>query len=297
MNSLKLFIVLSYIFFTFRLEAQVLNGGFEQWASGEPVGWSTNNILVPAITQSSDAHSGTSAARGDVLNNGSTNQQPLLVSGLIFGHGFPVSERHSALIGYYKLNAITVENLSITVELYKEGENIGFGGTQFFAADNYTQLTIPIFYSNESTPDSCKISMTIGNNSGNVEVGAYFIIDDLAFQGITTSIGDNDNLNPYTFSLEQNYPNPFNPSTKIKFTVPTTPLNPSPSQGEGNSERSIILKIYDILGNEITTLVNEQKSPGTYEIEFDRNGLSSGVYYYKLQAGDFTDTKKMILLK
>jgi hypothetical protein len=106
---------------------------------------------------------------------------------------------------------------------------------------------------------------------------------------------------PNKFSLEQNYPNPFNPATKIKFTVPNSPL----SLGEGQGVR---LVVYDVLGNEIATLVNEELSAGEYEVEFNLNttsdksfrlvrNLSSGVYFYKLTAGTFSETKKMILAK
>jgi hypothetical protein len=110
---------------------------------------------------------------------------------------------------------------------------------------------------------------------------------------------------PTEFSLEQNYPNPFNPTTKIKFTIPTSPLNPSPYQGEGNSERFITLKVYDVLGNEVATLINEEKLAGTYEVEFDGAGLPSGIYFYQLRASNpesssgqgVVETKKMILIK
>ena len=98
---------------------------------------------------------------------------------------------------------------------------------------------------------------------------------------------------PTEFSLEQNYPNPFNPTTKITYTIPSTPL----SFGEGLGVR---LLVYDILGNEVATLVNEPQQPGTYEVEFNVGqaiSLSSGVYYYQLRAGGFTQTKKMLLLK
>ncbi|MCH7965757.1 MAG: T9SS type A sorting domain-containing protein [Bacteroidetes bacterium] len=99
------------------------------------------------------------------------------------------------------------------------------------------------------------------------------------------------------FKLFQNYPNPFNPSTKIKFTIPTSPLNPSPYQGEGQRERFITLIVYDVLGNEIAILVNEEKPTGSYEVEFNASSLPSGVYFYQLRSGDFTQSKKMILLK
>ncbi len=91
--------------------------------------------------------------------------------------------------------------------------------------------------------------------------------------------------------------NPLYPTIKIKFTIPTSPLNPSPYQGEGNTERLITLKVYDVLGNEVATLVNEEKPAGEYKANFDRRGISSGLYFYQLRAGSFVQTKKMILLK
>jgi hypothetical protein len=93
------------------------------------------------------------------------------------------------------------------------------------------------------------------------------------------------------FYLEQNYPNPFNPSTKIKFTIPNVIAS-----GTKQSQQ-VLLKVYDILGNEISTLVNEEKPAGTYEVEFHSEGLTSGVYFYKLQVADLSQTKKMILLR
>ena len=85
------------------------------------------------------------------------------------------------------------------------------------------------------------------------------------------------------FTLEQNYPNPFNPSTKINWQSPFS------------SWQS--LKVYDVLGNEVATLVDEYKPAGSYEVEFDATGLSSGMYFYKLEAGKFSSIKKMILLR
>jgi photosystem II stability/assembly factor-like uncharacterized protein len=88
---------------------------------------------------------------------------------------------------------------------------------------------------------------------------------------------------PISHLLKQNYPNPFNPSTKIKYEV---------------SEISfIIIKVYDVLGNEIGTLVREEKPAGTYEVEFDGTSLPSGVYLYQLRAGNYSETKKMVLLR
>jgi hypothetical protein len=95
----------------------------------------------------------------------------------------------------------------------------------------------------------------------------------------------NEELIPDNFVLFQNYPNPFNPSTKIKFSIPA------------GLKHIVSLRVYDILGNEVATLVNEEKPAGVYEVEFDASMYSSGVYFYKLQTGSFIDVKKMILLK
>jgi hypothetical protein len=98
---------------------------------------------------------------------------------------------------------------------------------------------------------------------------------------------------PSSFTLSQNYPNPFNPSTTITFEIPS---------GEGWMRNAdgvglITLKVFDVSGREITTLVNEELRPGIYEVTFDGSNLTSGVYFYKIQAGNFTQTKRMVLLK
>ena len=92
---------------------------------------------------------------------------------------------------------------------------------------------------------------------------------------------------PTEYKLEQNYPNPFNPTTKIRFSIPNV----------GSWLAQTVLKIYDILGNEVTTLVNEQKEPGYYEVDFNASQFASGVYIYRLQSGSYVSTKKMLMLK
>ncbi len=88
---------------------------------------------------------------------------------------------------------------------------------------------------------------------------------------------------PNYFSLAQNYPNPFNPNTSIKYSVPT-PSN-------------VVLKIYDVLGKEVVTLVNEVKQPGFHTVDFNASELASGIYFYRIDAGEFTSVKRMVLVK
>jgi hypothetical protein len=104
---------------------------------------------------------------------------------------------------------------------------------------------------------------------------------------------------PNSFKLYQNYPNPFNPVTKIRFSVSLTPQSPL-ERGRGVTVR---LTIFDILGKEVTTLVppllggQEGLTPGTYEVDWDASNYPSGVYYYRLEADGYLETKKMVLVK
>jgi hypothetical protein len=94
----------------------------------------------------------------------------------------------------------------------------------------------------------------------------------------------NENLtSPDKFYLYQNYPQPFNPSTIIKYQIPKTSF--------------VLLKVFDALGKEVVTLVNEERTAGEYEAKFDASGLTSGVYFYTLKSGGYTNTKKMSLIK
>ena len=117
-----------------------------------------------------------------------------------------------------------------------------------------------------------------------------FIIKQEVLDILTTDVEDG-NSPIKEFSLEQNYPNPFNPSTKIKFTIPSVIAS------ETKQSQFVSLKVYDVLGNEVATLVDEFKPAGSYAIEFSADGLTSGIYFYKIQAGCFVETKKMILLR
>jgi len=105
---------------------------------------------------------------------------------------------------------------------------------------------------------------------------------------ITPEVNKNDITNIYSFNLGQNYPNPFNPCTTIKYSIPSVGLRQA---------STVQLKIYNILGQEIATLVNQVQNSGSYQIPFDATSLPNGVYFYKLQYGTFTQSRKMIVLK
>lgn len=131
-------------------------------------------------------------------------------------------------------------------------------------------LTTPGSYANDIVLGSDNYVYVVGGNTAKIN------------QGGVTSLSD-DKLTPDGFILAQNYPNPFNPSTTISFSIPSAGFTS--------------LKVYEILGDEVATLVNEERSAGEYDITFDASTLTSGVYLYRLSAGSFTEIKKMILMK
>ncbi|MCW8850247.1 MAG: DUF2271 domain-containing protein [Melioribacteraceae bacterium] len=115
----------------------------------------------------------------------------------------------------------------------------------------------------------------------------YFHDIELSWVSILTDVNDEKTI-PEKFQLDQNYPNPFNPNTSISYSLPASE----------KSEPSIVkLSVYDILGNEVAVLVNEKQNPGNYNIVFSASHLNSGIYFYTLHTSNFSQTKKMILLK
>jgi Subtilase family/Secretion system C-terminal sorting domain len=117
------------------------------------------------------------------------------------------------------------------------------------------------------------VSLTQSYNRANIQFEISFL----------TNVNNNLTSIPETFSLSQNYPNPFNPSTKINYELPKSNF--------------VLLKIYNVLGKEVATLVNEKQNAGAYSVEFNGSNLSSGIYFYKIQSGEFSDVKRMVLIK
>ena len=138
----------------------------------------------------------------------------------------------------------------------------------------------------------CYVTVPHSKKETAMDDGAKYSIDgcgiDLPLPKFSGNVTANEVVAPNEYRLSQNYPNPFNPTTKIKYSVP--PVGTS-------FMKFVSLKVYDILGNKVATLVNEEKPVGTYEVEFNGSGLSSGVYFYQVKAEDFIETKKMLLMK
>ena len=274
------------------LGAQVPNGGFEEWGDPNPDDWWTSNLagLFTNVTETSDANSGSSALRGEVVEFGGTPLQPTIVAGSYL-QGFAVSERHSAVEGYYKLDAIGNDQIEVFVSM-SSGETFLGSGAGFMteAGDDWMHFSVDIQYIQDGTPDLCFLSIGVVNPSGDfANVGTVMYLDDITLDGVVgieTGIGANI---PVELALYQNYPNPFNPSTTINYQLPLA--------------SSVELAIYDLQGRKVRELVSAQRqTAGMQRVEWDGLNdfgveVTSGIYFYKLVAGGEIHTRKLILTR
>lgn len=159
-----------------------------------------------------------------------------------------------------------------------------------FSNISFAQNQIPISSLNSGGKKIVNTNYSLNSSLGDPFIGKSVSVSNHQYSGFwyvyKADIGtpvENEEALPIEYNLQQNYPNPFNPSTMIKFSVP---------------ERSIVLiKIYDILGGEVATIVNEELEVGWYTHVFNASAYSTGVYVYRMQAGNYVSTKKMLLIK
>ena len=288
MNSLARLsgvLVLCACFFT--AYAQVPNAGFEQWTSGEPDGWTTDNVVsfgVP-ITQSATARTGSSALAGEVVNTQIGLYAPVVQSG-IGGNGTPVSQRYAVLTGYYRFTPVDGDRFSVNVGMMKSGNPIGAGAISVpTAVGTYTQFTVDIQYTTADVPDTCIIQITIiGPLSGtDFHLGSSFLVDDLVLSGVSSAEQNGYLLVPDEFALSQNFPNPFNPSTSMKYRLPS----------DGHAR----LSVYDLLVREVAILVDADVEAGEHTASWNADRMPSGVYVYRLETSSGMQMKRMTLMK
>ncbi len=163
-----------------------------------------------------------------------------------------------------------------------------FTKTYTFKSTDYGLNWIVKYFNNENLISGCKLidQNNFFMSGGDLSDKAVIL---KSTNGGNVLVKNTESSIPSSFFLYQNYPNPFNPTTSIKYCIPVC--------NSSESWNPVIMKIYNILGKEIATLVNEKQSPGTYEVKFDARNLPSGVYFYKLQSENFIEVKRMVLIK
>lgn len=268
--------------FTLLAQNEIPNASFENWGNVDPDFWTTfNSNGDPNVFSTEDAYDGSIAARMEVISGNIA--PPRLQSNNGSGEPFSVSQNYNYLIGYYKFSPLNEDVVYLYAQLHGD---VGQGGREGMLAvsepaSEWTQFVIPLIEYQAGPVNQGTISIQM-ENLPSLNIGSYFIVDALEFLMDLTSVENEDYLLD-KFSLKQNYPNPFNPSTKISWQLPISGYQ--------------TLKVYDVLGNEVATLLDEFKEAGSYEINFDASLFSSGIYFYKLQAGTFSETKKMVLIR
>lgn len=274
--------------------AQIPNAGFENWTNGNPDGWVVVSNLTAAalggaanVTQSSTAFAGSSSVSGAVMQYYSLYIiPPSLESGL---RGFAVGQRYVGVSGNYQFSPVNGDKLSLSCLLYKGGSPIALIAKTFpTATSGWQSFNVPFAYIASDIPDTCHIQISIiGPVTGSdYHIGSSMLVDNLAFYG-TTDV-NSFVVQPNAFRLDQNFPNPFNPSTEIQFQLP--------------GRVQVRLVVYNTLGQQVKELVNNEMNAGSFTATWDGKNdrgeyVGSGVYLYKLVAGNYLVTKKMVLMK
>ncbi len=282
---MRIFTISFIVILLSALNAQEIpNKSFEFWSGGDPVDWLTTDVSgFDAVSQSSDAYEGSSSVFMQILDAGTTFVflPSLQVSDGLGGIGTPVTQRYGSFGGYYKFFPNGNEGFNVQVNMLFNGTIIGSGSFPFGTASNWKEFSVPIVYITGETPDLAILFMFLADFGGQGVVGTNGYVDYVMF-GAPTDVEQINGL-PEDYSLKQNYPNPFNPSTNIEYSIP--------------EESFVELKVYDVLGNEVASLVNEPQKAGVYRADFTADNLSSGMYFARLTANEFTKIVKMILIK
>lgn len=188
----------------------------------------------------------------------------------------PVNTFPFTLTGTYQTNYNLVDTFYVELILERDGQDI-YVWTKAFINGNTT-----IYYNDLQPGDKLKLRAIITDYSiyKNIDV---FPDSGFAVIEILNPVNVTEKNDAITYSLEQNFPNPFNPKTLIRFEIP--------------EQTFVVLKVFNILGNEIVTLLHEEKPAGRHDVEFEATGLSSGMYFYTLSTSNYSRTKKMILIR
>ncbi len=274
------------IFYPIISFCQIPNSGFEDWvtdpdSNSNPVGWqTTNSYPIVNVEPVTPGCSGNFALKVKTVNIGLT-----IPGAAILETAYNFTQRPTKFTACVKSNIVAGDIPLIMIALFKGDSSVAAIDSCTFKIDTtinqFTHMEFPIAYLNNLLPDSLIVIVLSGFLNGHV--GTELIIDDIAFsfEGSTDMI-EHKNMKT-NFTLNQNYPNPFNPVTTISYSIASSAI--------------VELKVYDVLGNEITSLVNGEQPAGTYKVNFDTQGLSSGMYFYTLQSDGFIETRKMILIK
>ena len=207
------------------------------------------------------------------------------------GFGFAVTDKYMDLTGFYQFLSVGGDEFHAIATMFHDTTAVGTGCVYYSAsAMTYTPFSVPIIYTSDLNPNSCTIIITIVPASGtsDTHAGSWFLVDDLDLTG-STSVQDGEAPSTvHALIINQNYPNPFNPVTTISYDIP--------------KQDRVQVHIYDLKGKLVNVLVDMNKMAGQHEVMWNGQDIvgqtvSSGVYFVRIVAGEFADSKKIMFLK
>jgi hypothetical protein len=288
--------------------AQIPNNGFENWVTvgscSEPAGWYSFYSLFDSsgtycpVTKSTDHYPESIGSYSACIANDLTLWNSGSEPGRFLGWGmlgtaklddrplFPISGHPTSLCGYYKFLPQNNDTMNINIYLYQNGSEVASGHLLSNASvSEWTSFNIG--FTSYTDADSARITLSSAmepKGGGGVHGNSVLYVDNLSFDILISSLPEQTAGGiPGIFVLDQNYPNPFNPSTTISFSLP---------------EKSFVsLKVFDLLGREVATLVSGELPAGNQSVQWNAANMPGGIYFYRLQAGTYSATKKLVLLK
>lgn len=286
---------------------QTTDGGYALAGQVNSFGAGSNDFYIVKL-DASGLLQWTRSVGGAALDYGESIMQTTdggyVIGGLTYSFGagnqdvFVVKLDAGGNLQWSKAVGGTYDDYIESIVLSTDGGYVGAGHTDSFGAGSFDMYIVKFDASGNtcadtsSPPSQSGTGGTLGTPTTTITTPTPTVTTPSPASGTggtVTTICYLDGINPMSnhipekFSLNQNYPNPFNPSSKIEFQI--------------SKLSEVKLTVFDVSGREVNVLVNEQLNPGIYKVEWDGTNYSSGVYYYKLTAGDFTETKKMVLLK
>jgi len=245
--------------------------GMGKWIRGG-FNWDTTSV-----TYNSPNHSVTDSRAGNYTHS---SEPRLTMSGVV-----DLSNTTSPILTFFHrynlyYNGSWRDNIYIEIST-----NAGFNWITLdsWQATNLAWTYSPQYDLTNYRTNMVKIRFLLSSYNGGSGTADGWYIDDVLIRDLATGVSQIESSIPDKYSVNQNYPNPFNPVTNIEFSIP--------------KQSNVKITVYDLQGKEVASLLNERLSAGTYRVDFDGTGYSSGVYFYRLETEDFVETKSMVLVK
>ncbi len=265
------------------VQAQILNGGFEEWTDGNPTHWQTSNSppTLENVKASPNGHSGAQCLNGYVATIFYVGFTPVLSSSTTSHRGFYMDKGYTSLKGWYKFTSAKGDQFQVSITASHGDTAVGSGTLLLGSATEWTEFNVPIYYPISSTPDSSIILVTIvgANNSSTVNAGSQFYLDDLSYGYL------NETRSAST-------------TEKLSVDILTNPCREStPIRIQSSTQTSASIEVVD--GNGKSQISSKQISlqAGSNLLSLETKELLSGVYYIRFSIGNLSETKKLIVLR